>query len=140
MESLDRKIDLVSSQAARGDFRAAQAELEKLKKGNDTSSAYAGELCYLEGLILYKQDRYKEAQEKAEQAYELLRRTLKNRRIGQVHLLIGYIFVDVGDLKRAQIQIQDAVSSFRRAGDEKGMRIIGGCHLYRPIGAASPTG
>ena len=102
-------------------MKAAQAELEKLKKGNDTSSAYAGELCYLEGLILYKQDRYKESQKKAEQAYELLRRTLKNRRIGQVHLLLGYIFVDVGDLGRAQIQIQDAVSSFRRAGDEKGI-------------------
>ena len=121
MENPDRRIDIVSSLAAKRDFKSARTELEKLKKGNDTSSAYQGELYYLEGLILYGQDRYGQAQDMAQQAYEHLKRTLKNRRIGQVQLLLGYIFIDTGDLKRAQIEIRDAVASFRRAGDEKGI-------------------
>ncbi|MGB2769699.1 MAG: sigma 54-interacting transcriptional regulator [Candidatus Zixiibacteriota bacterium] len=121
MENPDRRIDIVSSLAAKRDFKSARAELEKLKKGNDTPSAYQGELYYLEGLILYGQDLYGQAQDMAQQAYEHLKRTLRNRRIGQVQLLLGYIFIDTGDLKRAQIEIRDAVASFRRAGDEKGI-------------------
>jgi len=121
MENPDRRIDIVSSLAAKRDFKSARAELEKLKKGNDTSSAYQGEFCYLEGLILYGEDRYSQAQDMARQAYDLLKRTLKNGRIGQVQLLLGYILIDTGDLKKAQIEIRDAVASFRRAGDEKGM-------------------
>ncbi len=121
MENPEKRIDIVSSLAAKRDFKSARAELEKLKKGNDTSSAYQGELLYLDGLILYGQDRYHEALQETEQAFQLLKQTLKNRRIGQVQLLLGYILVDIGDLKRAEMEIQDAVASFRRAGDEKGM-------------------
>ena len=121
MENPDRRIDIISSLAAKRDFKSARTELEKLKKGNDTSSAYQGELYYLEGLILYGQDRYGQAQDMAQQAYEHLKRTLKNKRIGQVQLLLGYILIDTGDLKKAQIEIRDAVASFRRAGDEKGI-------------------
>ena len=121
MDNPDRRIDIVSSLAAKRDFKSARTELEKLKKGNDTSSAYQGELYYLEGLILYGEDRYVQAQDMAQQAYEHLKRTLKNKRIGQVQLLLGYILIDTGYLKRAQIEIRDAVASFRRAGDEKGI-------------------
>lgn len=121
MESPDKTIDLVASLAPGRDFKSAEAELEKLKKGNDTSSAYRGDVCYLEGLVLYGKERYTEALMKAQQAYQLLRHTLKNRRIAQVQLLLGYISVDLGDLRRAQIELQDAVASFRRAEDEKGM-------------------
>jgi hypothetical protein len=92
MENPDRRIDIIQSLAAKRDFKPARAELEKLKKGNDNPSAYQGELYYLEGLILYGQDRYGPAQDRAQQAYEHLKRTLKNRRIGQVQLLLGYIF------------------------------------------------
>ncbi len=121
MESPEKGIILTESLAAERDFVSAQVELEKLKKGNDTSSAYSGELYYLEGLILYGFARYGEALKKAGQAYQVLKHTLKNRRIGQVQLLLGYIFISTGELKRAEIEIQDAVASFRRAGDEKGI-------------------
>jgi len=121
MESPEKGIILTESLAVERDFVSAQAELEKLKKGNDTSSAYSGELYYLEGLILYGFARYGEALKKAEQAFQVLKHTLKNRRIGQVQLLLGYIFISTGELKRAEIEIQDAVASFRRAGDEKGI-------------------
>lgn len=121
MESPDKNIDLVASLAPGRDFKSAEAELERLKKGNDTSSVPQGNVYYLEGLILYAKDSYREALNKAQQAYQLLKHTLKNQRIAQVQLLLGYIFVDLGDLKKAQIEIQDAVASFRRAGDEKGL-------------------
>lgn len=121
MESLNKKVDLVASLAAKKDLKAARAELEKLKKGNDSLSAYTGELYYLEALILYQQDRYGEASEKAESAFQTLRQTNRNRRIGQVQLLLSYILVDVGDLERAKIEARDAVSSFRRAGDNEGI-------------------
>ncbi len=121
MESPGKRIVLIESLAVKRDFVSAQAELEKLKKGNDSSSAYSGELYYLEGLILYGQVRYGEALKKAQQAYQLLKHTLKNKRIAQVQLLLGYIFISTGELRRAEIEIQDAVASFRRVEDEKGI-------------------
>jgi tetratricopeptide (TPR) repeat protein len=111
MESPDKNIDLVASLAPGRDFKSAEAELERLKKGNDTSSVHRGEVYYLEGLILYAKDSYREALKKAQQAYQILKHTLKNQRIAQVQVLLGYIFIDLGDLKKA----------FRRAGDEKGL-------------------
>jgi len=121
MESPDKKIDLIVSLADKRDFKSAQAELEKLKKGNDTSSAHSGELYYLEGLILHGQAHYGEALKKIRQAYQLLGHTLKNKRIAQVQLAMGNILIATGDLKSAEIEIQDAVASFRRAEDEKGI-------------------
>lgn len=121
MESPDKKIDLVASLAPVRDFKSAEAELKRLKKGNDTSSSYRGDVYYLQGLVLFGKDRYSEALKNAQQAYQLLRHTLKNQRIAQVQLLLGYILIDMGDLKKAQIELQDAVASFRRVGDERGM-------------------
>ena len=121
MESMEKRIDLVSSLAAKKDLNAARAELGKLEKGNDASSAYSGEVYYLQALIFYQEDRYSQALEKAECAYQTLRQTSKNKRIGQVQLLLAYIFVNSGDLRKAEIEAQDAVSSFRRAGDDDGL-------------------
>jgi hypothetical protein len=57
MESPDKRIDLVASLAPGRDFKSAEAELERLKKGNDTSSAYEGDVYYLQGLVFYGKDR-----------------------------------------------------------------------------------
>jgi transcriptional regulator with GAF, ATPase, and Fis domain len=121
MDSPEKRIDLIETLAAERDFQSAQAELEKLKKGNDSSSAPSGELYYLEGLILHGLARYGDALKKGKEAYQLLKHTLNNKRIAQVQLLLGNIFVATGELKKAEMEIQDAVASFRRVGDEKGM-------------------
>ena len=121
MDSPEERIDLIESLAAEKDFRSAQAELEKLKKGNDFSSVNRGELYYLEGLILHGLTRYGDALNKGKEAYQLLKHTLNNKRIAQVQLLLGNIFVATGELKKAEMEIQDAIASFRRVGDEKGM-------------------
>ncbi len=121
MDSPEKKIELIESLAAEKDYKSAQAELEKLKKGNDTSSNPIGEVYYLESLIFRGLARYSEAQEKGKQAYELLKHTLNNRRIAQVQLLLGNIYIDAGDLKKAALELQDAIASFRRAGEVKGI-------------------
>ncbi len=121
MDSPEKKIEHIESLAADKDFMSAQAELEKMKKGNDTSSNHAGEVYYLESLILHGLARYGEAQEKGNQAYQLLKHTLNNKKIAQVQLLLGNIFIATGELKKAEVEIQDAITSFRRVEDEKGM-------------------
>ena len=121
MESPDRRITHIESLVAKRDFEKAKAELEKLKKGKGVLSAYQGELYHLEGLILYSQTRYQEAQEKARKAYELLKYTSKHKNIAQVQHLLGNIFIAIGNLKQAEVETRDALASYRRVGDELGM-------------------
>jgi tetratricopeptide (TPR) repeat protein len=121
MDIPEKRIELIEILAAEKDFKSAQAELEKLKKGNDSSFNQSGEVYYLEGLILHGLARYHEAQEKGELAYQHLKHTSNNKRIAQVQLLLGNVFVATGDLKSAGEKLQDAIASFRRVEDEKGM-------------------
>ncbi|MFH1336750.1 MAG: sigma 54-interacting transcriptional regulator [Candidatus Zixiibacteriota bacterium] len=121
MDIPEKRIELIEFLAAEKDFMSAQAELKKLKKGNDSSFNQWGEVYYLEGLILHGLARYHEAQEKGELAYQHLKHTSNNKRIAQVQLLLGNVFVATGDLKSAGEKLQDAIASFRRVEDEKGM-------------------
>lgn len=121
MDIPEKRIELIEFLAAEKDLKSAQAELEKLKKGNDSSFNQWGEVYYLEGLILHGLARYREAQEKGEFAYRTLKNTSNNKRIAQVQLLLGNVFVATGELKNAGEKLQDAIASFRRAEDEKGM-------------------
>jgi transcriptional regulator with GAF, ATPase, and Fis domain len=120
MDIPEKRIELIEFLAAEKDFKSAQAELEKLKKGNDSSFNHGGEVYYLEGLILHGLARYREAEEKGESAYRIYKNTSNNKRIAQVQLLLGNVFVATGELKNAREMLQDAIASFRRAEDEKG--------------------
>ena len=121
MKNPDRRIEHIESLAAAKDFEKAKAELEKLKKGTEGLSAHEGEVYYLESLILFGLARYQEALEKAQEAYRVLKYTSKHRNIAQVQHLLGNIFIAQGDLKRAQVEIRDALASYRRVGDEAGL-------------------
>lgn len=121
MESPDTRINHIESLVAARDFEKAKAELEDLKKGKEVLSAYEGELYYLESLILYGLARYPEAQEKARKAYELLKYTSRHKNIAQVQHLLGNIFIAIGDLKQGEVEIRDALASYRRVSDELGM-------------------
>ena len=120
MDIPEKRIEIIEFLAAEKDFKSAQAELKKLKKGNDSSFNQSGEVYYLEGLILLGLARYDEAKEKGESAYRILKNTSRNKRIAQVQLLLGNVFVATGDLKNAREMLQDAIAFFRRAEDEKG--------------------
>jgi Nif-specific regulatory protein len=121
MESPDRRINHIESLVAKKDFDGAKAELEKVKKGKGGLSVHQGESYYLESLILYGLTRYQEALEKARRAYEVLKHTSRHRNIAQVQHLLGNIFIAIGNLRQAEVEIRDAVASYRRVGDESGM-------------------
>jgi Nif-specific regulatory protein len=121
MDSPDRRINNIESLVAKRDCEKAKTELEKLKKGKGRFSVDEGELYYLESLILYGSTQYQEALEKARKAYELLKYTSRHRNIAQVQHLLGNIFIASGNLKQAEIEIRDALASYRRVGDELGM-------------------
>jgi transcriptional regulator with GAF, ATPase, and Fis domain/Tfp pilus assembly protein PilF len=121
MKNPDRRIDHIESLAAAKDFEKAKAELEKLKKGKAGLSAHEGQVYYLESLISHGQTRYQEALEKAQEAYRVLKTTSRHRNIAQVQHLLGNIFIALGDLKEAQVEIRDALASYRRVGDEQGL-------------------
>jgi len=120
MESLDRRIDHIKSLVARKDIEKAKAELDKLKKGKGGLSVHEGELYYLESLILYNLAQYHEALEKAKKAYELLKYTSRHRNIAQVQHLLGNNFIAIGNLKQGEVELRDALASYRRVGDEAG--------------------
>ena len=121
MDRPEKAIELIEFLAAKKDYKSAQAELEKWKKGNDTSSDRRGEVCYLESLILFGLVRYGEALEKGNQAYQLFKHTLDNKRIAQVQFHLGNIFIATGQLKSAQVILQDTIASYRRVDDDKGI-------------------
>jgi len=121
MESPDRRINHIESLVAKKDFDGAKAELEKVKKGKGGLSVHQGESYYLESLILHGLTRYQEALEKARRAYEVLKHTSRHRNIAQVQHLLGNIFIAIGNLRQAEVEIRDAVASYRRVGDEPGM-------------------
>ncbi len=120
MENSDRRIDHIKSLVTNKDFDKAKAELEKLKKGKGGLSVHEGELYYLESLILYGLARYKEALEKLTKAYEVLRYTSRHRNIAQIQHLLGNVFIALGDLKQGEVELRDALASYRRVGDELG--------------------
>ncbi len=120
MESPDRRIDHIRSLVAKKDFEKAKAELEKLKKGKGGLSVYEGEFYYLEGLLSYGLARYQEGLEKAKKAYELLKYTSRHKNIAQVQHLLGNIFIALGNLKDGEVELRDALASYRRVGDELG--------------------
>ena len=120
MESPDRRINHIRSFVAKKDFEKAKAELEKLKKGKGGLSVHEGEFYYLEGLLLYNLARYQEGLEKARKAYELLKYTSRHKNIAQVQHLLGNIFIALGNLKDGEVELRDALASYRRVGDELG--------------------
>jgi Nif-specific regulatory protein len=121
MESLERRIDHIKSLVATKDIEKAKAELEKLKKGKGGLSVHEGEVYYLESLILYNLARYQEALEKVQKAYELLKYTSKHRSIAQAQHLLGNNLIASGNLKRGEVELRDALASYRRVGDEAGL-------------------
>jgi transcriptional regulator with GAF, ATPase, and Fis domain len=120
MESPDKRIDHIRSLVAKKDFEKAKAELGKLKKGKGGLSVHEGEFYYLEGLLLYNLARYQEGLEKARKAYELLRATSRHKSIAQVQHLLGNIFIALGNLREGEVELRDALASYRRVGDELG--------------------
>jgi transcriptional regulator with GAF, ATPase, and Fis domain len=120
MDSPEKEIDHIKFLVTKKDIGRAKAELKKLKKGKGGLSVHEGEFYHLEGLISYGLARYPEGLEKASKAYELLKYTSRHKNIAQVQHLLGNIFIALGNLKQGEVELRDALTSYRRVGDELG--------------------
>lgn len=85
----------------------------------DSSPKELGDILYFTALSLHKQAKFKEALLEAQKAFDILRNTNKNKRIGQIQGLLGDIYCDTGELKEAETEYRDALAIFRRAGNSK---------------------
>ena len=66
-------------------------------------------------------DEYQEAIDLCRQAFAILADTSFNDRIGRLQMVMYRASVAMGELKQAQMAARDALSAFRRAGDDLGI-------------------
>jgi transcriptional regulator with PAS, ATPase and Fis domain/Flp pilus assembly protein TadD len=123
LQVLNIRISLVESLLQAGNFKQALAEIRDLEtqKVMDDFSSEAGELSYFGALALDKLGRLNEAMSQAKKAFEILKNTKENKRVAQVQHIMGIIYAHLGDLKNAELQFIDTVSTYRRIDDQKGI-------------------
>jgi transcriptional regulator with PAS, ATPase and Fis domain/uncharacterized protein HemY len=123
LQVLNIKLSLVESLLQAGNFKQALAEIRDLEnqKVMDDFSSEAAELSYFGALALDKLGRLNEAMSQAKKAFEILKNTKENKRVAQVQHIMGIIYAHLGDLKNAELQFIDTVSTYRRIDDQKGI-------------------
>ncbi|MCJ7507401.1 MAG: sigma 54-interacting transcriptional regulator [candidate division Zixibacteria bacterium] len=120
-EKLTQRLKYIERLIEQGDYALAEKNIDVLQgKGiSDLSLAQQGELHYLSALLFSKLVRYQEGLEQANIAFELLKDTDENEKIAKVNLLAGKLYTDLGDLQHAELELRDALSAYRRIGDQE---------------------
>ncbi len=120
-QALKTRIEWIESLVRQNKLVEAMEEIRAVENHREinSSSIEKGSACYLSALTLYNLGRYKEALSKAEQAFKIFRDTSENKRVAQTQLILGRIYLSLGDLKNAEMYVRDAVSTYRRMGDQK---------------------
>jgi DNA-binding NtrC family response regulator/Tfp pilus assembly protein PilF len=107
----------------RKEFKQALAELRELRNQmrlnelNDESEDFY----YLSSVILQGCGYYKEAYLSAKRALDLLKNTSRIEKFAQTQFVLGTIYVNMGDLKKGEQELRDAMACFRRLDDKKGI-------------------
>jgi tetratricopeptide (TPR) repeat protein len=119
--TLKSRVEWIEFLVGKNKFPEAMEEIQVLENQQeiDNSSIERGSLYYLSALTLYNLGRYEEALTKAEQSFEIFRDTLENKRVAQTQLILGRIYLSLGDLKKAEMYVRDAITTHRRMGDPK---------------------
>jgi transcriptional regulator with PAS, ATPase and Fis domain len=114
--ALKTRIEWIESLVGENKFTQAMEEIEaeENQKESEDFSIERGSLHYLSAVTLYNLGRYKEALTKAEQAFEIFRDTSENKRVAQTQLILGRIYLSLGDLKNAEMYVRDAITTYRR--------------------------
>jgi DNA-binding NtrC family response regulator len=104
-------------------FVQALEEIDKTQKdpGFDLAPGEEADLSYMASLCLYNLGRYKEALAKARFAFETLKHTSENEKVAQIEEIWGRISLSLGDLRDAELRLRDAVSTYRRIGNQQRM-------------------
>jgi DNA-binding NtrC family response regulator/uncharacterized protein HemY len=113
---LKTKIEKIESLVEQNKLAEATEEMRAVENLQEIEnfSTERGTLCYLSAVTLYNLGRYEQALIKAEQAFEIFRDTSKNKRVAQTQLILGRIYLSLGDLKNAEMHVRDAITTYRR--------------------------
>jgi len=113
---LKTKIEWIESLIQQDKLVEAIREIEAVENQQEIEkfSIQRGSLCYLSALALYNLGRYDEALAKVEPAFKIFRDTSQNKRVAQTQLILGRIYLSLGDLKNAEMYVRDAITTYRR--------------------------
>jgi two-component system response regulator PilR (NtrC family) len=100
--------------------------LEELKtiqnrENQEEISLEEGEIYYFSALAYHGLSQYADALVYARQAFNFFRERFNHKRFAQSQYLLGLILSFLGDLKQAEIELRDAVASYRRIDDTVGV-------------------
>ena len=121
-KKIHSKLTHVERLIQRKEFKVASAELVELEKTQalDTNSAEFGCFCYLSAEVLFDLGNYESALSKGKEAFEILRHTSQNKRVAQVQLKLGWIYMALGDFNHAQDELRDSLAIYKRIDDKRG--------------------
>ncbi|MDH4222303.1 MAG: tetratricopeptide repeat protein [candidate division Zixibacteria bacterium] len=121
--SLTKRLEQVEPLLEKDNYAEAWEMLKQIEILGDLkiNSRERGIFYYLSSVALHGLGRFKESLEFGENAYELFKNTLENKRIAEVQSILGKSYLSLGRLKEAENQFRDSVATCRRISDEKGI-------------------
>lgn len=118
--SPEERIQHIQALVQEQRFTQGLKEIEDLEShpGVGLSPGEKGEISYLASVCLLHLGDSKDALEKATFALETFRDTSQNRNVAQIQVMLGRISLSLGDLRNAELHATDAISTYRRIGDQ----------------------
>jgi DNA-binding NtrC family response regulator/uncharacterized protein HemY len=115
-------IEHIESLIEQGKYLQAKTDIDcQLKRsGIKLSPGSKGSLYHQSAVCLYHLGQYQEALSQATRAFEILKDTSENKKVAQIQDILGRIYWGLGDLKKAELHLRDAISSYRRTKDYSG--------------------
>jgi DNA-binding NtrC family response regulator/uncharacterized protein HemY len=118
--SSEARIEITESLVQQGKFSQALGEIQKVENHPDVELSFTdkGDLHYLASVCLYNLGRYQEALAEAMLAYEIFKNTSENKKVAEIQKTLGRINQSLGNLKKAELYARDAITTYRRIGDQ----------------------
>jgi len=118
---IKEKFSRIESLISQKNYIDSLEEIKLLENQIDIErqSLLAGHLSYLSAVTFYNLGKYQEAVIEGEKGLSLLKDTTENRLIAETELILGKIFLSLGNFKSAELFLQDAVATYRRIGNQK---------------------
>ena len=118
-----QKLHLAESLIEQKEFKQALAELRDLENegGFDKFLNESGEFHHSFALALQGVGNYEEALRRAKRAFEILRNSPENEKLARVQFITGILYSDLGNLKRSELELRDALAIYRRIKNEEGI-------------------
>jgi tetratricopeptide (TPR) repeat protein len=105
------------------EYISALAQIREVQGAEkvDSYSIEVGQFYYLSTKVFYHLGSYQEALEVGQKALSIFVHLHGELKIAQTQFLLGLIYISMGNLKAAEIEIRDALTGHRRTDDLKGV-------------------